>query len=439
MGEINNAARDENRSLNPDDLEELARINEEYADVQKEIDTQSQANDNIRSLNDATDNAHGDIPTVGTDDGDEVRMVSMGNSATQLRGRLIRGTQEELDAIQETINDEQAVNAYFDTRMGRPVRPGAMRRDEFREWVGENWDDEVRALNTGTNSEGGYLVDQTLAPMIVQAMISENPGLEVYDVMTTPTGEDYHFQTINDTGNEGEQRNEGQAATEQDIAFDRVTLNAYRYSSKYANISTEIIQDSQYDVLGEITEKFAERIARTEGRLMTLGTGAGQPQGIVTGAVKPTGIRLASGATPAAAYTYDVALSLKFAVNRRYRSNPMFRFMMNDDTLKGWAGVKDTQQRPLWVVSMREGEPDTFLGDRYVINDFMDDRANGKTHMLAGDMSYHKVRRVAAFHLSVNPWALHLSEETQVVGFSRMDSRLVNAGTNPIVGLSQAS
>src|SRR4029453_6666120 len=83
-------------------------------------------------------------------------------------------------------------------------------------------------------------------------------------------------------------------------------------------------------------------IGRITNTHFTVGTGTGQPQGVVTGAtLGKTGI---VGQTTA--IIYDDLVDLEHAVDPLYR--PGSSYMMADSSLKVIKKLKDTAGRPIW-------------------------------------------------------------------------------------------
>ena len=126
---------------------------------------------------------------------------------------------------------------------------------------------EARALGIGTDTAGGYLVDDDISSFIEKAM-KQYGGIFNTRAMVIPTmnGAPFDYPTLNDTANEGEQLNENTAAAAQDLGFANVVLGAYKFSSKTVVVSLEMLQDTAFDIETLIFDCFAERIGRIVGR-----------------------------------------------------------------------------------------------------------------------------------------------------------------------------
>ena len=92
--------------------------------------------------------------------------------------------------------------------------------------------EEHRAQSVGTVGGGGYLVQTTLSDALEKQLLYYANVREVAQVIRTSTGNPYDIPTMNDTAHKGEIIAENTAFNAQDLAFSKVTLNSYKYSSK---------------------------------------------------------------------------------------------------------------------------------------------------------------------------------------------------------------
>jgi HK97 family phage major capsid protein len=106
----------------------------------------------------------------------------------------------------------------------------------------------------------------------------------VATVIRTDTGAALPIPTSDDTSNKGAILGENTAASEVDVSFGQLVLDAYKYSSKYVLVSVEFLQDSSINVAEFIGKALGERIGRIQNDHFTTGTGSSQPNGIVTAA-----------------------------------------------------------------------------------------------------------------------------------------------------------
>ena len=157
----------------------------------------------------------------------------------------------------------------------------------------------------------------------------------------------------------------------------------------------------------------------------SVGTGVGQPEGIVTAA--PVGKTAATGG--ATSVLPDDLIDLEHSVDPAYRSLPGVGFMWHDTTLRQLKKLKDSQGRPLWLPGFDTKEPDTYLGYKYTINQHMPVMAANAKSILFGDMSAYMIRDI----MQVTLFRFDDSAYTKLgqIGFlawSRHDGKLVTAG-----------
>ena len=223
------------------------------------------------------------------------------------------------------------------------------------------------AMSTGTGSEGGYTVPTEVATMVVDALKAFGGMRDIAQVISTASGALINFPGSDGTAEEGEIVGENAPATGADITFNQVPHQVYKFSSKKLALPLELIQDSGIDVVQFVVNRLAQRIGRIQNRLFTVGTGSGQPFGIMAragaGKVGTTG--------QTATVIYDDLIDLVHSVNRAYRMGSVFT--MADSSVKVVRKLKDTTGRPIFTpgyeAGITQGVPDNLLGYPISVND----------------------------------------------------------------------
>lgn len=240
---------------------------------------------------------------------------------------------------------------------------------------------ELRAAGVGTASAGGYLVAAPFRARLIEAQLAFGSVQTEAEVITTDTGAQLPWPTVDDTTNVGAILAENTQVTEQDVLFGTATLDAYMYTSKLVRASLQILQDAGFDVEAWLSNALGVRIARILNQHFTTGTGTAQPQGISVGAaIGKTGV---VGQT--LTFTYGDLIDLIDAVDASYRNAGNIKWMMKGSTLAAARKLMDTQNRPLWEPSLQNGAPDTLLGYPVVINPDMPAMAANAKSILFGD------------------------------------------------------
>lgn len=297
---------------------------------------------------------------------------------------------------------------------------------------------EMRAMGVGSDPAGGFLViDETFAGGIDQAMLQFG-GMRRAGATIIPTssGANLPIPTSDDTSNTGEQLGENATAANQDVAVGEVVLGEFTYSSKVVKVSFQLLADSAYPIDSWLAGVLGERIGRITNTKFTTGTGSG-PVGLLEATTSTV------TAASATAVTFDEILDLKHSVDPSYRQSPAAGFMFNDTTLLALKKLKDGQGGYLWHSGASDGtafrEPPTIDGSRYTINQDFSDIASAVKSMVYGDFSKYYIRDIGG------PTMLRLTEryaDALQVGFllfQRHDGTVVNAGTNPLRHLLQAT
>lgn len=284
---------------------------------------------------------------------------------------------------------------------------------------------ESRAQSTSSTA-GGYTIPTTLVPELVKSMAMWGPMLDpgITRQVVTAGGEVMYWPTVNDTANVGVRLAENTTATsEGDVTFGQKQLDAYKYSSGPILVSSELLQDSAFDMGAILNELMGERIARKVNTDLTTGDGTGDPNGIVTAST------LGKTAASNAAVTADELIDLYHSIDPAYRSAPNFRFMFKDSTLQSIRKLKDADNRYL-IDGLRDGAGVINLAGivvPYSVNQAMAAIGTVAKSVLVGDFSKYLVRRVREFVVRRSDELYLTSDQSVFVGFARYDGDLLDA------------
>lgn len=292
--------------------------------------------------------------------------------------------------------------------------------------------DEQRAAQAvGTDSAGGYTVPEGFAGYVEVALAEYGGARADATVIQTAGGGDLPFPTMNDTANSASIITENAQISETALTFGQTVLQSYMYGSLVL-ASIQFLNDEEVNAEQVIARALGERLARGTNAHFTTGTGTGQPNGFITAG--------ALGKTAAAnnAITASELMDLEGSVDPAYRRNGSFQ--LNDGTLTALKQltVGASDDRPLWIPSIREGEPDRLLGYRYQVNQDIATIATTAKVVSFGDHSKYMIRDVAGATLMrlTERYADYL--QVGFLMFSRHDGDLLDAGTNPVKYLQMA-
>lgn len=329
-------------------------------------------------------------------------------------------------------------------------------RDVQREW--RNSDNvgrqnlmlrEERAnLSAQIPQAGGYLVAPgTLASAFEMNLLAFGGALDVAEIVTTESGEPYIIPTVDDTANVGALMGENTQAMSTGVnpSLAQKRMDAYKFTSTPVLVPTELLEDDQYDLAGQLGEMLGTRLGRGQAPYFATGTGASQPQGIVTGS--SAGITTA-GAT---AITFDELVKLEHAIDPTYRKMPGVAWLMHDSIKSYIRRIKDGNGRPLWISgenyqsAATNGAPEKLL--TYTVNVCQEMAAattstglpaTGTISVLFGVLPKFKVRRVRGVRLYRLTERFRDLDQDGFVAFQRLDSRVIDSGTPPIKRMTQA-
>jgi len=254
---------------------------------------------------------------------------------------------------------------------------------------------ELRAQTTA-NTAGGYSIPEQMLNRVFETMLAYGPMYDpgVTEELITSGGNSMPFPTVNDTASTAGAHTEGTTLTDdggKDIVFGTKQLDAFAFDTEWLRVSKELADDSFLAIEAFIGRALGVRLGRIANLQLTVGTGSGAPNGIVTAS------GLGKTAAGVAAITGDEILDLEHSVNSAYRKGPKVGYMFNDSTLLAVRKLKDGNGNYLWQQgNIQAGIPGTLNGRQYWINDDMASLGTGNKVMLFGDMSQYIVRKVGS-------------------------------------------
>ena len=236
---------------------------------------------------------------------------------------------------------------------------------------------EFRALQVGTDSEGGYLApDEFWNSELVQALEEANIMRSLGNVIQTSSGT-MEIPVVSSHGAAAWTAEEA-AFTEGDEAFSIVTLSAYK-AGTIIKVADELLNDSSFDLSSYLASELGRRIGALEEAAFVDGDGSSKPTGAVGGST--------AGVTAAAtgAITGNEVIDLYHALGRQYRNNAAF--LMADATLKAVRQLKDSDGQYIWQPGLQPSEPNNILGRPVYTSESMPALGTGAKTVLFGDFS----------------------------------------------------
>ena len=285
------------------------------------------------------------------------------------------------------------------------------------------------AQGTTSGAVGGYLIPEGFSNNLERAMLPYLAGLQYFTTLTTATGNDLPWPTLDDTSNEGEQIDENPTSdvSEQAMTFGQQILKAFTYTSKMITVSVQLLQDSAFNLDSLIQSIAGERLGRILNSKFTNGTGTTTIAGILHGATDSAITGVADDAL-----TRDNILDLMYSVNADYRQRGIFMIADATEKIVRKLAFGSADDRPLWQASMREGAPDTIEGKPYFVNNKMTGPSAGAYSIAFGDMKKYIIRKVKGNTLVVFREKYMSKLQVGYMIYCRYDGQLLDAGQHPV-------
>lgn len=308
----------------------------------------------------------------------------------------VKRIQNVLDAIAEGKEVDQVRHVVernaHDNKQPEHLRLfNKLMREGERALTSEDWSTLRNTMSVGTAAQGGYTVPIEVAASVADALKAYGGMRSCAEVFRTTAGNDINFPTSDGTAEVGELIGENTTATGADPSFGVVTIKTYKFSSKIVAVPFELLQDSSVDMESFIRTRLVTRLGRITNTKFTVGTGTGEPNGVVTAA--------ASGKVGTTGQTltviFDDLVDLIHSVDPAYRNLGNCKFMMSDSSLKILRKLKDSQGRPIFLPGydgLGKAMPDSVLGYPIVINQDIAAMAANAKSILFGDFSFYKIR-----------------------------------------------
>lgn len=218
----------------------------------------------------------------------------------------------------------------------------------------------TKALSVGTDANGGYLVPNQLADLIVQIVNESSPMRALATVETISADSLDIIEDVTDANAAWGDETTVRSAETTSPTLGRNTIDTFElYAQPQA--TQKLVDDSSIDIERWIATKVADKMARLEATAFISGDGTTQPKGILTytagtsfGQIQ----QINSGTS--AVVTADSLVNLYYNLKDDYARNATF--LMHRNTVQAVRLLKDTTNQYIWQPGLAAGRPDTLLG-----------------------------------------------------------------------------
>lgn len=318
------------------------------------------------------------------------------NSALTTLQQTQKAQQEALDKVEQMLNrgslgggnknDEARATATkaFDRLLRTPE---SARKPEDLKAV----NDYCAALVKSDDSGSGYLVAMPeMVKEIIKDVIEQNP-MRALATVRTIGGHSLKMPRRTSTAGAATRIGEkGTRANTGDPAYGMLEFLAPEMYAR-AEISVQMLEDSDYDLVGELREEFSEQFALKEGTEFLSGTGVNnQAEGLLVNG--DVGFEVSGDAN---LITADGLITVFYGVKTAYSRNGVF--ILNRKSIGAIRKLKGSDGHFLWAPGIPGAAPNTILGASYVEMPSMPDIAAGTYPVAFGDFrkAYTIVDRVA--------------------------------------------
>jgi HK97 family phage major capsid protein len=270
-------------------------------------------------------------------------------------------------------------------------------------------------LSVGEDTSGGYLVPEEFANELIIALEEQNIFRQIARIVRTSS--DKLKVPVATAVGTASWIDENEVIPESESTFSQITLNAYKLGTMMRS-STELVEDSAFNIQSYIAQEFARRIGSREEEAFCLGDGTGKPTGIFGG----TG-DAQEGASATTTINFDNMIDLFYSLKPPYRNRAVF--LVNDSTMKVLRKIKSGDGQYIWQPSVKEKTPDTILGRPVYVSPYAPEMAEDAYPVAFGDFNYYWIadRRDIRFRVLNELYA-----ERDQIGFfatERIDGKLI--------------
>ena len=220
---------------------------------------------------------------------------------------------------------------------------------------------QTKALSVGTDANGGYLVPNQMAELIVRIVNESSPMRSLARVETISSDSlDLIEDTVDMDAAWGDEVTVRSAETTSST-IGRNTVDTFEmYAQPQA--TQKLIDDASIDIEQWIAEKVADKMSRLEASAFIGGDGTTKPKGILTYTAGTSWGQIQQvGTGTSATVTADSLVQLYYALKDEYARNATF--LMHRTTVQAVRLLKEsTTNQYLWQPGLSAGTPDSLLG-----------------------------------------------------------------------------
>ncbi len=219
---------------------------------------------------------------------------------------------------------------------------------------------QTKALSVGTDANGGFLVPNEMADLIVQIVNESSPMRALATVETISSDSLDIIEDVVDFGAAWGDETTVRSAETTSPTLGRNTIDTFElYAQPQA--TQKLVDDASIDIEKWVATKVADKMARLESTAFISGDGTTQPKGILTYTAGTSFGHIQQINTGvSAAITADSLVNLYYSLKDDYARNATF--LMHRTTVQAVRLLKDTTNQYIWQPGLSAGTPNTLMG-----------------------------------------------------------------------------
>ena len=308
---------------------------------------------------------------------------------------------ESVDTLNGKLSELDELKSSLEAELAAVKRPGggvankdvAEHKSAFGPFVRKGKDDglaelEQKAMQTGTDPDGGYAVPEELDRNIISALRDEVVMRQECNVVSVGTPS--YKRLVNKGGTGSGWVGETDARPETNTS--KIGTVEPVWGEIYGNpaATQTMLDDAFFNVEQFITGELAIEFAEQEEAAFTNGDGSKKPKGLLAygsddksdkdrdwGKLQHLLLKKPDELTA------DEVMQLVYTLRKPYRNGA--KFMMNNSTLFKVRTLKDSQGNYLWQPGLQLGQPSALLGYGIAENEQFADMAAGAVPLAFGN------------------------------------------------------
>lgn len=313
------------------------------------------------------------------------------------KGRLA----ETVDTLNGKLDELESLKSGLEAELKELKRPGTTgpskevqeHKTAFTQFIRKGEEDglaalEQKALNIGTDADGGYAVPEDLDQDIIQLERDHSPMREVCNVIQIGTSDYKRLVNLGGAASGWVGEEDARPATGTPTLAQIVATMGEIYANPQATQTS--LDDMFFDAEAWLTEEVAREFAEKENLAFLSGDGTNKPKGILANTLALTDDaarafgqiqKIHSGT--AGDFDADDLFSVVYKLKKGYRR--MGQWMLNNSVLHKVRTMKNSNDEYIWVPGLQAGQASMLAGYEIAENEDIADVAADANVAMFGD------------------------------------------------------